>query len=590
MSTSKLVYRPGQRDAREFVLTGVATVIGRAPECDVFIPHKGLSRRHAEIRLLGGRFFLVDLGSKNGSFVGGVQVQRQEIVPGDAIRLGDLSFSFAVETAAPESPPTRGSSPSAATSIMPLVTRDVSRVPIAELLGDDGAGGALKVRGQASTARDREKFQILLQTTRLLSSAVEVDVLLDKILELVFAILDVDRAAVLLADERTGKLKPRVTRPAGGGQPIYSRHIVEYVYTSRLAALFADAATDPRLAASMSIVGQSIRTSMCVPLMPSDDVIGVLYVDNLTVPNRFTEEDLDFLAAFASQAAVAIENARLYRRIEQETVHRMQLVTEGRLAALSSLTTGIAHELKNPLNFINNFAELAAELCADLSEAVARERAELGPEAAAEIRGPLDDLRQSLEKILTHGQRADGIVNGMLAHGRATSGAREPATLNAVMAESVARALADARHRLPGLSVRVDARYDEAVGEVEMAREHLHRALGNLVDNALQAMAEKAREAGAGYEPVLTVRTLDGGDHVDVQIGDNGTGIAPEIADKIYHPFFTTRRPGEGTGLGLSLSHAIITQGHQGRLSMRSTPGEGAEFVVTLPKQPITLG
>ena len=515
-------------------------------------------------------------------------MQRQEIWPGDSIRLGDLAFSFTSDTAAPETPlpGARLGAPPTSTALMPLVTRDVARVPIAELLGDDGAGGALKVRGTASTSRDWEKFQILLQTTRLLSSAVEVDVLLDKILELVFAILDVDRAAVLLADERTGKLEPRVTRPAGGGQPIYSRHIVEYVYTSRLAALFSDAATDPRLAASLSIVGQSIRTSMCVPLMPSDDVIGVLYVDNLTVPDRFTEEDLEFLAAFASQAAVAIENARLYRRIEEETVHRMQLVTEGRLAALASLTTGIAHELKNPLNFINNFAELAGELCGDLAESVEQRRGALGPEAAAELSGSLGDLRESVEKILVHGQRADGIVKGMLAHGRATSGTREPADLNTVVADSAARVVADGRNRWPSLPVRVDARYDDAVGEVEMVREHLERVVGNLVENALHAMAERARDAGPAYEPVLTLRTADCGDHVDVLVGDNGTGIAPEIADKIYNPFFTTRRPGEGTGLGLSLSHAIVTQGHQGRMEMRTRPGESTEFVVTLPRQP----
>src|SRR5262249_10148540 len=140
--------------------------------------------------------------------------------------------------------------------------------------------------------------------------------------------------------------------------------------------------------------------------------------------------------------------------------------------------------------------------------------------------------------------------------------------------------------RLPGPTVRVDTHFDATIGDVEMVREHIDRVVCNLVDNALYAMSEKARDAGPAYAPVLTLRTVDGTDHVDVHVADNGVGIIPEIADKIYNPFFPTKKSGEGTGLGLSLAHAIVAQGHQGRISMRTTPGQGTEFTITLPRTP----
>ncbi|RKH48410.1 FHA domain-containing protein [Corallococcus sicarius] len=585
-----LVYNPGQTDELSYPLGDAPLTIGRADDQSICIPHRSLSRQHARIESSDGRFFVTDLQSKNGTFVNGVQIRRKELRPGDTLTLGELVFLLTHEAPPAVAPGLPGAPSGTAAEPRPQLTRALTRVPLKTLVqavSGPGTGPEPSVSESVSTAtRARERLRILQEVAKLLSVTDDFDTLLGKVLDLAFQILHVDRGVILLLDEQTGKLEPRVSKTAEGTAvrgPIFSQNIVDYVLRRSVAALFSDAVNDPRLDAAQSIIFSSIRASMCVPLKPRDEVMGVLYVDNVSTPNRFSEDDLDFLVAFAGQAALALENARLYRRIEEETVQRMQLIMDAKLASLASMVGGMAHELRNPLNFISNFAGLSVGLTEDLASVLEPQRERLGPESVRDVDEALACLRTNVQKINEHGRRADGLIQGMLQHARRSPGPREAVDLNALVAESLA--LGQGGVRGEPVPVRLEAEYDPAVPHVELVRADVGRVIINVVDNALYAMRQKWKAQGAAYVPVLKVRTLARQESVEVRLRDNGPGIPGDSAQRIFDPFFTTKPPGQGTGLGLSLSHDIIVQGHQGTFRMETVPGEFTEFVITLPRQ-----
>ncbi|RKH11150.1 FHA domain-containing protein [Corallococcus sp. CA047B] len=579
-----LVYNPGQPDELSYPLGDAPLTIGRADDQAICIPHRSLSRQHARIERSDGRFFVTDLQSKNGTFVNGEQIRRKELRPGDTLTLGELVFLLTREAPPADVPGTRGASSS--DEPRPQLTRALTRVPLKTLV--QAVPGPEQSASEAASAatRARERLRILQEVAKLLSVTDDFDTLLGKVLDLAFQILHVDRGVILLLDEQSGKLEPRVSKTAEGTPvrgPIFSQNIVDFVLRRSVAALFSDAVNDPRLDAADSIIISSIRASMCVPLKPRDEVLGVLYVDNLSTPNRFSEDDLDFLVAFAGQAALALENARLYRRIEQETVQRMQLIMDAKLASLASMVGGMAHELRNPLNFISNFAGLSVGLTEDLAHVMAPQRERLDAASVRDVDEALDCLRTNARKINEHGRRADALIQGMLQHARRSPGPREAVDLNALVAEGIA--LGQGGVRGEPMPVQLDVEYDAGVGRVELVRADVGRVIINVVDNALYAMRQKWTALGAGYVPVFKVRTLSRPEQVEVRLRDNGPGIPAASASRIFDPFFTTKPPGQGTGLGLSLSHDIIVQGHQGTFRMETVPGEFTEFVITLPRR-----
>jgi adenylate cyclase len=301
----KIITRPGTPDESSFELKPAATTIGRTKENDVFVLDKSMSRHHARIECEGDRAYVVDLESKNGTTLNGNRVTgRREVAPGDTIRCGDVVFQLSGDgprsSAVPDGPKTIAS-----------LDTDVSRLGMEELLG----------------RRMHDRLHVLLKVSQLLSAPHTVDALLEEVLDLILRILDVDRAAVLLVDAKSGELVPRVSRSPGRTPEgrIYSQHIVQWVRDNGVAALFADAGADRRVEGVVSILDQSIRSSMCAPLRVNERFLGVLYVDNLSKPRLFSREDLDFLGAFASQAAIAIENATLYGRLEEEAILRSTL-------------------------------------------------------------------------------------------------------------------------------------------------------------------------------------------------------------------------------------------------------------------------
>lgn len=263
---------------------------------------------------------------------------------------------------------------------------------------------------------------------------------------------------------------------------------------------------------------------------------------------------------------------------------QQELVRTEKMASLGALTAGIAHEIKNPLNFVNNFAETSVELLDELEEALVPGRETMGADTRGEVDDLLRTLRSDLQTIATHGHRADDIMRSMLMHARDHTSALEPTDLNALVGKSLKLSYHGERARNTQFTVKTQTELDDTIGMAEVAPQDLTRVLVNLFGNAFYATRKRQETAGNGdYQPAVKVTTKGLGDQVEVRIWDNGTGMPPEVVEKLFNPFFTTKPAGEGTGLGLSLSYDIIVQGHGGSMSVDSKAGEFSEFVLRLP-------
>jgi len=259
-----------------------------------------------------------------------------------------------------------------------------------------------------------------------------------------------------------------------------------------------------------------------------------------------------------------------------------RLVQTQKLASLGQLTAGIAHEIKNPLNFVNNFSSVSAELIDELREILGKVKTDA--KTLVEITELTNTLRNNLEKVVQHGKRADSIVKNMLLHSREGSGEHRPVEINAIIDESLNLAYHGARAEKPGFNITLERDFDLAVGVADIYPQEITRVLLNLISNGFYAATQRGRAAGNGFEPSLKAVTRNLGDRVEVRIRDNGAGIPPDIREKIFNPFFTTKPAGEGTGLGLSMSHDIVVKQHGGTIEVVTEPGSFTEFIITLPR------
>jgi two-component system, NtrC family, sensor kinase len=261
------------------------------------------------------------------------------------------------------------------------------------------------------------------------------------------------------------------------------------------------------------------------------------------------------------------------------------LIQAEKMATLGQLTAGIAHEIKNPLNFVNNFAGLSVELLGEIKQAAAPALASLDPDKRAEVDEAVSLLTGNLEKIGEHGRRADGIVRSMLEHSRGGSGERRVVDFNQLVGEALNLAYHGARAQDQTFNVTLIRRFGENIAPVELTPQDVTRVLLNLFANGFHAVKARALgDVSADFTPALSVATRDLGDAVEIRIRDNGIGIAQEHRDKLFQPFFTTKPTGEGTGLGLSISYDIVTQQHGGTITVDSEVGAFTEFTVTLPR------
>jgi PAS domain S-box-containing protein len=263
---------------------------------------------------------------------------------------------------------------------------------------------------------------------------------------------------------------------------------------------------------------------------------------------------------------------------------QQRLIQAEKMASLGQLTAGIAHEIKNPLNFVNNFAKLSDELLAELAGILEAPIAALDAEARDDAKDLFKTVRENLGKINQHGKRADSIVKNMLLHSREGPSERQTVNLNAIADEALNLAYHGARAEHPGFNIEMVKSLDPDLGEVECFPQDMMRVFLNLITNGMYAANKRGTQAGGDFSPTISLTTRADGDRIEVEVRDNGTGIAPEVRDKIFMPFFTTKPAGEGTGLGLSLSYDIVVKQHGGELTVESEPDEFTAFRVTIPR------
>lgn len=312
---------------------------------------------------------------------------------------------------------------------------------------------------------------------------------------------------------------------------------------------------------------------------------GMLYVGSI---EPLEDDHIDLVNALAESFSVAYSRYEDFRQLEQakERVEatlgelkatQSQLIQSEKMASLGELTAGIAHEIQNPLNFVNNFSELNTELVDDLL----KELAGGNMEAAGQI---AKDIKENEQKINHHGKRADVIVKGMLAHSRTSGGQKELTDINALCDDYLRLAFHGFRAKDKTFSARFETYLDPGLPKINVVTQDIGRVILNLINNAFYAVTERSKQESGGYEPVVKVTTRADNQNLEIEVSDNGMGISETIKEKIFQPFFTTKPTGQGTGLGLSLSYEIVTKGHGGELRVNSTEGEGAAFIIQLPR------
>jgi signal transduction histidine kinase len=338
-----------------------------------------------------------------------------------------------------------------------------------------------------------------------------------------------------------------------------------------------------RLEHSMAAITRGELDATIPP--PGRDEIGAMASALGMLRNSLIERDRLERERQRAEAEIRAARDTAEAMLRQLKAAQANLIQAEKMASLGQLTAGIAHEIKNPLNFVNNFAGLSVELLDELKETAAPAFSALDQDKRAEIDETVEMLTRNLDKIAEHGKRADNIVKSMLEHSRGVTGERREVDLNGLIDEALNLAYHGARAQDQSFNITLERELDPALRQMALAPQEMTRVFLNLFGNGFYAATKRQRDgAGPDFRPALTVTTRDLGEAVEVRVRDNGTGIPSEIRDKLFQPFFTTKPTGEGTGLGLSISYDIVTQQHGGTISVDSEPGAFTEFTIRLPR------
>jgi two-component system, NtrC family, sensor kinase len=444
------------------------------------------------------------------------------------------------------------------------------------------------------------ELQALGEVSQAVNSTLDLETVLTTIVGRAVELSHTDAGAIYVFDEKGGEFRLHATYGMSETMiaAITGQHIglndtnMGAAATQRKPIQVPDIRDQPSPVNEI-VLREGYRSILIIPLLRPDHIVGALVVRRKT-PGEFPQSTIELLQTFADQSVVAIQNARLFESVETRTrelaksledlrTAQDRLVQTQKLASLGQLTAGIAHEIKNPLNFVNNFSAVSSELIDELQDTV--KGIPLDEKVRAEITELTKTLRGNLDKVVQHGKRADAIVKNMLLHSREGSGEHRPVDINALIEESLNLAYHGARAEKQGFNITLQRSLDPAAGEADVFPQDITRVLFNLISNGFYAATKRRAETNGGdYEPTLTAATKNLGDRVEIRIRDNGTGILPDVKEKIFNPFFTTKPAGEGTGLGLSISHDIIVKQHGGSIEVETQPGEFTEIRVILPR------
>jgi signal transduction histidine kinase len=544
----------GLDEGRQFELRGPVSGVGRDGTNAIRLHDTEVSRRHAEFRLTldGTAYRLYDRGSANGVFVNGQQVQDALLRSGDQIQIGQTVLVYSLG---------RGEGPPAAdlTERIRMIARPEAELSsqIVRTIGEAEGSRILSHPDEAGSPWLRTRLAnlaILYEASQAVSHILDLDQLLDRILELTFRSIEADRGCVMLRHPDTGLLEPKAVRwrnaTNGEHEPMaVSRTITDYVLRERQGVLVSDAARDQRFAAGQSILRVGIREAICVPMRGRHETLGVVYLDTVTrfqaaaepPTAKFTEDHLALAIALAHQAALAVEETRYYRAMVQAE----------RLAAVGQTIAALSHHIKNILQGLRSGSDILR----------------MGLEAKDEAL-----LQQGWRIVEKNQGKIYDLVLDMLSYSKEREPAIEPTHLNSIAAEVVELMKARAEE----LGVKLITRFDPDLPITPADPEGVHRALLNLVGNALDAVEGRPEAA------VEVVTELEaGGEWVRVLVADNGVGIPPEKLDDIFKPFVSTKGS-RGTGLGLAVSRKVLRE-HGGDIQAVSQPGEGSVFILRLP-------
>ncbi len=549
----------GPDSGKTFEIDGEETIIGRDASCEVPLRDPGVSRHHARLAAQNGRYVLRDSGSVNGTYVNGARVSESPIEAGDQIRVGNTILTMGRPHAGADVDH-RG---------LPIHIDTEGLVDISIMATETASGDPhLAFAGGEDMAEMRTSvvgLRALYRIADMLAHDYDIDRLLSNVMTMVFDVVDADRGAILLKDEKTGVMEPKTLRyreelieqirreqggapePAEGTEqakaaPIcVSRTIINYVLKRGEGTLSTNAMQDRRFEEGESVQDYGIRSAICVPIRSRDAILGIIHVDTHMSQGQFTPEDLRLMTAIGLQTGLAVENARLMQRqVEQE-----------RLAAIGHTVASLSHSIKNVLQGIQGGSHVVES---------GLEREQLG-----QVRDGWDVISRNLRRI-------NRMVLDMLSYSRQAPPKPEKASVNAIVREVAELAQGPAEER--GVSLTTRLRTD--LPEVPIDADGIHHALLNIVGNAIEAVP-----AVRGKVEIST-RLSPKEDEVWMVVADNGPGIPAGQQERIFEPFHSTKGQ-KGTGLGLAAALKIV-QEHGGHISLRTKPGQGAAFVMRLPR------